>query len=52
MSKGVESGLYGGWGGVQKWLWEQEVSFCHQDLENLIVCYGKCLNKFGNYVEK
>jgi hypothetical protein len=21
-------------------------------LENLVVCYGKCLNKFGNYVEK
>jgi hypothetical protein len=23
-----------------------------QDFENLIVYYDKCLNKFGNYVEK
>jgi hypothetical protein len=45
------SGLHGGWGGVQKWLWEQDVSFCRQGLENVIVRYDKCLNKLGNYVE-
>jgi hypothetical protein len=36
---------------VQKWLREQNVSY-RQDLENFIVRYGKCPNKFGNYVEK
>jgi hypothetical protein len=51
--EGSESGLYGGCGGVQKWLREQGVvSFYRQGLANLIVCYDKCLNKFGNYVEK
>jgi hypothetical protein len=45
------SGVYGGWGGVQKWLREQDVSFCPQGLENLVVFYEKCLNDFGNYVE-
>jgi hypothetical protein len=47
-SKGAELGLSGG---VQKWLQEQKVSY-HQGLENLTVCYDKCLNNFGNYVEK
>jgi hypothetical protein len=36
---------------VQKWLQEQDVSYC-QGLENLIACYDKYLNNFGNYVEK
>jgi hypothetical protein len=51
-SKRAESGLYGGWGGVQKWSRELDVSFYHQVLENVIVCHDKCLNKFGKYVEK
>jgi hypothetical protein len=29
---------------------EQDIS--HQGLQNLILCYDKCLNKSGNYVEK
>jgi hypothetical protein len=45
------SGLYAGWGGAQKWLQEQDVSFYCQGLENLIKHYDRCLNKFGNYVE-
>jgi hypothetical protein len=48
-SKGAESWLYCEWGGVQKWLREQEVSH-RQGLENFIVCYGRCLKKFGKYV--
>jgi hypothetical protein len=51
-SKGAESGLYGGWGVVQEWRRQQDVSFYRQDLENLIVRCDKCLNKFGNCVEK
>jgi hypothetical protein len=39
-------------GREQKWLWEQDFSFYRQGLENLIVSYDKCLNKFGNFVEK
>jgi hypothetical protein len=50
-SKGTESWLCGGWGGVQKRLREQDVSFYRQGLENLMVYY-KCLTNFGNYVEK
>jgi hypothetical protein len=38
-------------GGVQKWPREQDVSPYRQGLENLIACYDKCRNKFGNYVE-
>jgi hypothetical protein len=49
---GAELGLYGGCGGVQKWLREQDVSFYRQGLENLIVRYDKCLIKFGDYVKK
>jgi hypothetical protein len=52
MSKGAESWLYGGWSGVRKWLREQDVTFYCQGLEILVVCYDKCLNKFGNCVEK
>jgi hypothetical protein len=37
---------------VQKWLWEQNVSFYLQGLKNLIVRYGKWLNKFEDYVEE
>jgi hypothetical protein len=37
---------------VQKWLQEQDISFYHQGLENLIVCYDRCLNKFGDCLEK
>jgi hypothetical protein len=44
--------LYSGRDEVQKWLWEQDVSFYHYGLKNLVVCYDKCLNKFGNYVKK
>jgi hypothetical protein len=39
-------------GGVQKWFREQDVSLYRQGLENLTVCCDRCLNKFGNYVEK
>jgi hypothetical protein len=38
--------------GVQKWLREQDVCCYRQGLENLIVRYGKCLNRFGSYVEE
>jgi hypothetical protein len=42
-SKGAKSGRYGGWGGVQKWLRMQDVTY-RQGLEDLIVrC--TCLNK-------
>jgi hypothetical protein len=51
-SRGAELGLYGEWGGGQKWLREQDVSLYRQGLENLVVCCAKCPNKFGNYVEK
>jgi hypothetical protein len=41
-----------GWGGVQNWLREQDVvSFHRQGLENLILCYDKCLNNLET-VEK
>jgi hypothetical protein len=36
----------------KKWLRGQDVSFCRQGLENLIVRYGKCLNEFGDCAEK
>jgi hypothetical protein len=51
-SKGTKLWLYGGWGGVQKRLQEQDISFYYQGLENHIVCYEQCLNKFGNHEEK
>jgi hypothetical protein len=44
-SKKAKSGLYGGWGGVQKWFREQNVSLYRQGLENLIVLYDMYLNK-------
>jgi hypothetical protein len=47
----VKSGLYGGWGGDQKWFREQDVSLHRHGLESLIVRCDKCLNKFGKYVE-
>jgi hypothetical protein len=50
--RGGESGLYGGWGGVQKWLREQDGSSYSQGLENLIAFYDKCLKKFRNHMEK
>jgi hypothetical protein len=37
---------------VQKWLLEQDVPFYSQGLENVIIYYDNCLNKFGDYVEK
>jgi hypothetical protein len=37
---------------VQKCLREQDVFFHREGLENLIICYDKCLNKFGNNVER
>jgi hypothetical protein len=42
-SKGAESWLYDGWDGAQTWLREQDISFYHQGLQSLIVCYDKCL---------
>jgi hypothetical protein len=41
----------GGWG-VQKWLQEQDVSLYLLGLGNLIVRCDKCLDKFGDCVEK
>jgi hypothetical protein len=37
---------------VQKWLPEQDVCCYRQGLENLIVCFDKCLITFGDHVEK
>jgi hypothetical protein len=37
---------------VQNWLREQNVSFQPQGLENVIVLYDECLNKFGDQVKK
>jgi hypothetical protein len=51
-SKEAGSGVYVGLGGVHKWLREKDFSFFRQGLDNLIVCYDKCLNKFRSYVEK
>jgi hypothetical protein len=49
--KGAKSRLCVWWGGVQKWLWEQDIIY-NQGLENLVIWYDKCLKKFGNNVEK
>jgi hypothetical protein len=37
---------------VKKCLREQNVSFYRQGLENLVVRYDKCLNKFGNCMQR
>jgi hypothetical protein len=48
----AESGLYGGWAGIQKWLRDQDVTFYRQGLENLAVFYDKYLKEIENYAEK
>jgi hypothetical protein len=37
---------------VQELLREQDITFYRQGLENNVVYYDKCLNKFEDYVEK
>jgi histone-lysine N-methyltransferase SETMAR len=37
---------------VKWWLHLQDASFYHQHFESLIYCYGKCLNRYGNYIDK
>ncbi|GBM33016.1 hypothetical protein AVEN_263505-1 [Araneus ventricosus] len=37
---------------VTSWLAEQAASFYEEGIQNLVVRYGKCLNKLGSYVEK
>jgi hypothetical protein len=31
---------------------ERDISFYHQGLENFVVRYDRCLNKFRDYVEE
>jgi hypothetical protein len=47
----AELGLYGGWAEVQKWPREHETSY-YQGLENIILCYGKCLTNLETMWKK
>jgi hypothetical protein len=37
---------------VEQWLHLQDASFYYQDFDSLIYCCGKCLNRYGDYIEK
>jgi histone-lysine N-methyltransferase SETMAR len=37
---------------VKQWLCRQGTDFYHEGIEKLVVRYDKCLNLFGDYVEK